>query len=307
MTIMATIDGFSLLPELEVLLVERHVTRAARRLGVTQSTMSHTLAKLRAHFGDELLVRSGSRMELTPKAESMLAPLSAALGAVRDAVAARAVFEPGHSDRTFSIGAPDLLAPAVPELIARLASEAPRVRLVVGPFPPSAEGRLSPSPDLLLGPVPKSAPGLVMKRLGEVSFCVLARRGHPVARKLTVSAWQRYPHVIVTTGNGAPNRVAEALEAAGIRRTVGLTVSGFLAAPWVVAKTDMLLAAPRELSGEIAEALGLVRLRPPVPLPKIPIAVMWPQRAATDAGHRWLRELVTETLLARLGRTKSAP
>jgi DNA-binding transcriptional LysR family regulator len=83
---------------------------------------------------------------------------------------------------------------------------------------------------------------------------------------------------------------------------VGLTVTGFLAAPWVVAKTDMLLAAPRELLREIADALHLVRLRPPVALPTVPIAVMWPKRAHADAGHRWLRERVTETLLARLGR-----
>jgi DNA-binding transcriptional LysR family regulator len=160
----------------------------------------------------------------------------------------------------------------------------------------------SATPDLLLGPVPKGAPSLVMKRLGEVSWCVLARRDHPAAKKLTVAAWQKYPHVVVTTGNGALNRVAEALEAAGVRRTVGLTVTGFLAAPWVVAKTDMLLAAPRELLREIADALHLVRLRPPVALPTVPIAVMWPKRAHADAGHRWLRERVTETLLARLGR-----
>jgi DNA-binding transcriptional LysR family regulator len=155
--------------------------------------------------------------------------------------------------------------------------------------------------ELLLGAAPASAPGVVQKRLGAIHWCVLARRGHPVlAGRLTAAAWERYPHVVVRSGDASPNRVARALEGAGVKRRVGVAVPGFLAAPWVVARTDMLFTAPRELVGEVARALDLVMLDPPVALPAILVAAMWHERVDGDAGHRWLRGVVVKALKARL-------
>jgi DNA-binding transcriptional LysR family regulator len=300
--IMAPVDDLPLLAALDALLSERHVTRAARRLGITQSSMSHHLARLRQRFGDALLVRSGRAMTLTPRAEAMAAPLREALGAVRRAVADADPFDPATTTRTFSLATPDLLAPALPDLLAAMNAASPNAGLHALAQPLDAPAALaSGACELLLGAALTSAPGVLQKRLGAIHWCVLARRGHPVLPgRLTAAAWGRYPHVMVRSGNGSPNRVARALEEAGVKRRVGVAVPSFLAAPWVVARTDMLFTAPRELVGEVARALDLVMLDPPVALPTIAVAAMWHERMDGDAGHRWLRGVVVKTLKARL-------
>ncbi|MBI5515835.1 MAG: LysR family transcriptional regulator [Deltaproteobacteria bacterium] len=299
---MVPVDDLPLLAALDALLSERHVTRAARRLGITQSSMSHHLARLRLRFGDALLVRAGRAMALTPRAEAMAGPLREALDAVRRAVADADPFDPATTSRTFTLATPDLLAPALPDLLAAMNAAAPGAGLRALAQPVDAPAALaSGACELLLGAAPASAPGVVLKRLGAIHWCVLARRGHPAfAGRLTVAAWERYPHVVVRSGNASPNRVARALEGAGVKRRVGVAVPGFLAAPWVVARTDMLFTAPRELVGEVVRALDLVMLDPPVALPAIPVAAMWHERVDGDAGHRWLRGVVVKALKARL-------
>lgn len=299
-------DGsdLALLAALDALLTERHVTRAAARLGITQSSMSHQLARLRARMGDPLLVRVGRSMALTPRAEAMAEPLRAALAALRGIVAAGAPFDPATSDRAFTLACPDLLAPALPDLLGALHGEAPGVVLhVVAPGPETraslADGRV----DVALGPTPAEAPGYVMRALGSLRWCVLARRGHPLARRrATAAAWGLYPHVVVRQNAREPNRVGAAIEAAGVKRTVGLTVPAFLAVPWVLARTDMVFTAPRELVAEVARALDLAVIDPPVALPRVAVAALWHERAQADAGHRWFRERVVATLAARLRR-----
>jgi len=280
------------------------VTRAAARLGITQSSMSHHLARLRARFGDALLVRSGRAMVLTPRAEAMAAPLRQALDGVRRAVAASAPFDPATSTRAFTLATPDLLAPALPELLAAMGAAATRASLrVLAPPPDPVAALASGACELVLGVAPAAAAGLVLRRLGSLRWCVLARKGHPAARgRLTAAAWARHPHVVVRSGNSSPNRVAQAMEAADVRRRVGVEVPGFLAAPWVVARTDMLFTAPRELVTELAAALELVILDPPVALPTVPVAAMWHERVDGDDGHRWLRGVVASTLRQRLQR-----
>lgn len=301
---MDSIDGIdlALLGALEALLTERHVTRAARRLGLTQSSMSHHLARLREATGDPLLVRVGRAMVLTPRAEAMAEPLREALAEVRRVVSTPAGFDPATTTRTFTLASPDLLAPVIPELLAALRARAPGVSLAVVTAAGDVGAMLaSGACDVALGPTPAEAPGLVMKAIGSLRWCVLARRGHPVTkRRFTAAAWGRYPHVVVRSGNATPNRVAKAIAEAGVARTVGVTVPGFLAAPWVVARSEMLFTAPRELVGELAAALELAVLTPPVALPPIAVAALWHERVQADEGHRWFRDVVVTTMAKRL-------
>ena len=209
---MVPVDDLPLLAALDALLSERHVTRAARRLGITQSSMSHHLARLRLRFGDALLVRSGRAMALTPRAEAMAAPLREALGAVRRAVADADPFDPATTSRTFTLAMPDLLAPALPDLLAAMNAAAPDAGLHTLAQPVDTPASLaSGACELLLGATPASAPGVVLKRLGAIRWCVLARRGHPVlAGRLTAAAWERYPHVEVEVAYADPaNQIAQ--------------------------------------------------------------------------------------------------
>ncbi|MFO0628445.1 MAG: LysR family transcriptional regulator [Polyangiales bacterium] len=291
------------LAALDALLTERHVTRAAARLGISQSSMSHHLAGLRARFGDPLLVRVGPSMALTPRAQAMAAPLAAAMDALRRAVTDAAPFDPARADRAFTLACPDLLAPLLPGLIQAIRADAPGVTpRVVLPGAALDDALATGRCDVALAPTPAQAPGLVALSLGRVGWCVIARAGHPIARRraLTREAWARYPHVVVEQGNGSPNRVGDAIARAGVRRTVGLTVPGFLWVPWVLSQTDMLFTAPRALVRDIVAALGLVERDAPVPLPVIPVSALWHERFQNDAGHRWFRERVASHLRARL-------
>lgn len=298
---MAAIDTSSLdlnlLAALEVLLAERNVTRAARRLGLTQSSTSHALARLREALGDPLLVRAGRAMVPTPRAEALAAPLGRALAELRRVVRQEAVFDPRTSTRTFALACPDLVVSFLPSLTAALAKEAPRARLDVRASTGlDIGGALSASAiDAALAPATaEDAPGLARRVLGRVTFCVLARKGHPAlsGRSWDLDAWLRYPHVVVHTGSSGPGIIGAALDRAGRARAIGMTAPSFLVAPFVVAESDFLFAAPRELSLGIARRLGLVVLDLPIAVPKVPVALLWHERMQADPGHTWFREHV---------------
>lgn len=295
----------NLLVALDALLAERNVTRAARRLGVTQSTMSHTLSRLREALRDPVLVRAGRAMVPTPRAESLAAPLRRALDELRRVVRHEARFDPATSTRAFSLACPDVVAALLPTLAGRLSAEAPGVRLETH----ASTGidlvtALSTSTfDLGLSPAIADGAGLVQRALGEVRFCILARRGHPaLARKrFDLDAWIAHPHVIVRAWATGPGTVARAFEATGRTRRIGAVVPGFLAAPFVVAETDFFFAAPRELVAPLAAKLDLVMLEPPLAMPALQVVALWHERMQADAGHTWFRGRVVEAVRAVLG------
>lgn len=305
---MAAIDiskiDLNLLVVLDALLSEQSVTTAARRLGLTQSTLSHALGRLRELFGDPLLVRAGRGMVATARAEALAPALRRTLADVRRLLEHEERFAPGSSTRTFRIVCPDLLAAILPELLGRMAREAPRVQLtVLPPGETDIQAALAlGSIDLAIGLAATEGPGLVQQLLGTVHWCVLARRGHPAVRggRLTLSRWLSYPHITVGTGGGATGAVAQALEQAGLQRRIGFTAPSFLLAQMAVSHTDCFFAAPRELLRRQSAQLDLVMLAPPIALPPLRVAQKWHERAHHEPGHRWLRELLRDVLRAML-------
>jgi len=291
----------NLLLALDALLDEASVTRAARRVGLSQPAMSHALGRLREHLDDPLLVRAGRGMTTTPKGEALREPLRRLLGDLDRLLDEEGDFEPATSTRTFHLTCPDLLAATLPDLLAAMSADAPSVRLDV---------RSPPGPDLAdvaLGPAPTEGPDLVVRALGRVSWAVIGRADHPAFRgRLTVAKWTRYPHVQIRTGSAGPGFVDDALAAAGVERTIGLRVPAFLVAPEIVARTDYLFTGVRELVEPIADRLGLALRRPPVPIPDVPVAAMWHARMQADPGHRWFRGRVADVLSEALGRRRRA-
>jgi DNA-binding transcriptional LysR family regulator len=296
---------FGLLVALEALLVERHVTRAARRLGVAQSSLSHTLGRLREALGDPLLVRAGRGMVLTPRAEALAGPLGRSLADLRQLVREAQPFEPATCTRAFSLLCPDLLGPVLPRLLTAIDRTAPRARLeVASPSGGILASLASGAHDLALAPGLEAGPSLVRRSLGALRWCVVARRGHPALRgkrRLSREQWMKYAHVVVRMGSATPNLVSQALGAAGLERRVRVTVPGFLVAPFVVADTDHLFTAPRELVSSLAERLGLELCEPPIALPPVPVGAFWHERFHADPGHRWFRAAVIEVVTQVLG------
>jgi DNA-binding transcriptional LysR family regulator len=293
MIMLDTLDASNLVA-LHVLLEERHVTRAARRLGITQSSMSHRLARLRSTFQDPIFVRSPQGLLPTPRAQSIGQPLAEALRALEAVVAPSKPFDPATSPFTLTIALPDVLAPLAPRLIAGLVAEAPLLDLRLTPVVPSlSEALAKGEPALALAPS-RFVSGPVMTRpLGDVSFGVVGRKGHPaLLRALTIGRWLAYGHVVTRFGNDQTNSIEVELARRHLRRRVGLEVPSFLAGLFVLPSSDLLMNAPVQLVQEAATRLDLATREAPIRLPRVRVSVCWHERFQRDPAHQWARERV---------------
>ncbi len=289
--------NLNLLVAFEALLAERNVTRAARRLGVTQSAVSNALRQLRVLFDDPLFLRRSTGVEPTPRALALAEPVRRGLAALGEALAPPR-FEPETASRTFVVATSDYVELVLlPSLLARLAKEAPGIRLEIVPWglhevPPALSRGEA---DLMLGYYSRLPPSHRDTRLFSEQFTCIARRGHPRIRgKVSAKAWTSVPHVVVSQRPGSPSGVDRALAARGLSRTIGVRVSHFSIVPQIVARTDFVAALSRRIAEPAAKALRLFTFAPPVPLPTSHVGQVWHDRLDADPGHRWLRTVIAE-------------
>jgi DNA-binding transcriptional LysR family regulator len=300
---MGTIDlsnfNLNLLVALDALLRECSVTGAARRARVTPSAMSHSLAELRALVGDPLLVRTGRGMTLSPRAEGLRLPLQRVLVDTSRLLESGTRFDPATARRHFVLAAPDFLTVLLASRIAdTLRARAPGVTLELVPTERRGNAwRLETGEiDLALGAVVAEAPGIRRMDLCTEGFACAARRGHPdIDGALSLDQYVATPHLVITLGDDArPTWIDEALAARGRSRHVALRVRSFLAAPLVVAATDLLMTGPSMLIRHFAALVPLQVLEPPIALPTYPEEAFWHERFDGDAAHAWLRDTVRE-------------
>ena len=293
MTMRSAVDPGQLVA-LNVLLEEGNVTRAARRLGITQSSMSHRLAQLRRSLGDPLFVRVGASLVPTPRALAMAQPLAEALRALAASVAPAERFDPLTDHFVLGIAMPDLLATLAPRLVATLVDEAPNIEIRLTNIVPALSTALAGDPPgLALTPSRFVDDDIRSRSLGELRFGVVGRRDHPaLRRKLTTERWLAHAHVTVRIGNERTNVIEEELARLGLVRRVGIEVPSFLAGLLVVARSDFLMNVPMPLVNEAAVVLGLRLREAPIPLPSIRFALAWHARFHRDPAHQWARERV---------------
>ncbi len=302
----------NLLVALDALAAERNVTRAARKAGVSQSAMSHTLRRLRELFDDPLLVRARGGMVLTPRAEALVVPLRSGLLSLARTVANPRPFEPTTATRAFRIVSPDLFDSLVlPALLQRLQRDAPAVDLSVVPMPKRlADALQTGEVDLAIYPVLLSAQPfplgtqvdaeLQRRTLFKDTFRCFVQAEHPVLRdaELTLDAYTNLRHVLVSPGGEGPGVVDQFLARLDRTRRVALRVAHFATALEVILQSDLALTGPASLA-HCASAAGVVSRPAPIEVPPHAITMMWHPRFTADPAHRWFRELladVTSTL-----------
>jgi DNA-binding transcriptional LysR family regulator len=290
----------NLLVQLDALLTEGHVTRAAQRAGLTQSAMSRALGRLRELLGDPILVRTGRGMLLTARARALAAPLRRALGELQAVVLERPTFDPTTSTRTFTVASSDLAeALLLPALHARLAAIAPGVDIAAVTVGRDA-GTLLEHEAIDVAVDPRratSAPAIVWRALFHEDFLCVLRRGHPVLRKkggLTLARFLELPQVLVAPGGSPGSLLDDALARLGQRRRVALRVPSFLVAPLVVAESDLVATLPARLARRMARSLPLALRPSPVELAGFDLHVAWHERFRHDAGHAWFRRVLAE-------------
>lgn len=291
-----------LLTVLDVLLDERHVTRTAARLGVTQSSVSHSLRRLRERFDDALLVRAGSSFVLTPRAEALrssLSPLMEQLDTLRRGTHR---FDPQGSSRHLRVIASDLFTGSVlPGVMKRLGRAAPNIRVSVRPVSASPMADLEHGvADLLIaGPV-DAPPGIHARELFRDDFACLVRKDHPrIRRAPSLPAYLAETHVLVAPRGRPGSRLDDALAAEGHRRRIALMLPHFMAAAMVVATSDLVVTLPSRVARLLARRTDLRRVAVPVASLDYSMSAYWHSRVASDEATTWfLEQIVQETKAA---------
>jgi DNA-binding transcriptional LysR family regulator len=291
---------FNLLVALEALLAEGSVAGAARRLGLSESAMSRTLARLRAATGDPILVRAGRDMVPTPRADALRQQVSSLTQAVRDVLQpGDEAFDSGGLDRLFTIRANESFAETFgARLVAAVATVAPGVRLSFTPKPdksvvPLREGLI----DLDIGVLGHDAgPEVRVQALCRDRFMGVGREGHPLFdAAITAERFAGFDHVVSSRRGHRDGPVDDGLAKRGLTRRIGTVVQSFPAALAIVSRSDLLSVAPETYLLSVAEFRSGLRMFPlPVETPAITVSQMWHPRMDADPAHRWLRGVILE-------------
>jgi DNA-binding transcriptional LysR family regulator len=289
---LAGID-LNLLTSLDALLESQSVTRAARRLGVTQPAVSHALRRLRDLLGDELLVRTPKGMRPTPRAIELRPAVRAAIDAAEVVLQAAPGFDPATAERAFVVAMADQASfLLMPPLFERLSREAPGIRLELRPGPIDA---LGDEVDLLIGVFRDRPAGIRDEPLFHEEFACVIRKGSAAARgPFDLKRYLALPHLLVAPRGRPGSPLDDALARAGQRRRVVLTVPHFLVAPHVIASSDLVWTAPTGLARAFAELLPLAIREPPFHTPGFDVVMRWHVRLDRDAGLAWLRRMLRE-------------
>lgn len=293
------LDGH-LLRVLCVLLEERSVSRAARKLDETQPAVSTALKRLRDIFADPLLVRDKLEMVPTARALQLQAPALAARDAWMQLTATPNAFDAQQATLTFRVGSPDYLAPALlAEVLGRVRVEAPSCRVELHPLGPDfdaervlAEDRL----DVIIGNWPEPPERLHLALLFEDDLVCLVRRGHPMADGvITDERYLASAHVAPTRYSSHQRGVVDThLAALHAQRDVRVQVPYFALAPHVVAETDLVFTTARHFAEPFTRTLPVVMLPTPHGFPTMRFYQLWHERAHHASAHRWLRRVIAE-------------
>ncbi|MGW0710045.1 LysR family transcriptional regulator [Streptomyces sp. NPDC002643] len=287
----------NLLIALRALLDERHVTRAGQSVGLSQPAMSDALAKLRRHFGDELLLRHGTQYDLTPLGLLLRDRVAESLDSVERTFRIRGDFDPTTSDRTFTlIAGSNGLAVFVKPLMDRLRDAGPGIRVRVRDL--HSFGELEPAlraADGLLAPRGFLSGYPAMDLYQDEWVCLRAADRDVKGGPLTLEELAERPWVLAHDQRRAQNPVVRYLAALGMEPRVELLIEDFLGLPPMVAHTDRIAVLPSRLAAWFGayEALDFSPL--PVPVPPLTEAFWWHPAHSRDAGHVWFRRLVSST------------
>jgi DNA-binding transcriptional LysR family regulator len=299
----------NLLRALDVLLDERHVTRAAARLHLTQSAMSAALARLRQAFGDPLLVRGKGVLLPTPRAVALAPQVRALMLQLAALAVAPARFDPAAARRRFTIATTDYVHVLLEPWLAALMKQAPGLDLaIVAVDSDRLTARLERGEvDLAVLNLQRTPEGLRSRTAITERFVVIGRRTHPKLRRaLTLDSFCALEHVLVSPRGGSfSGQTDEALAQLGRRRRVRLSVQSFAQVPSLIAASDLIAVYPAMLAARFARELKIVP--PPLAIPGFTMVAAWHERTHHDPAQRWLRDAVHAALRGKtIDRTADA-
>ena len=285
----------NLLLVFDAVMQERNVTRAGRRLGLSQPAMSHALTRLRYMLKDDLFIRSPKGMLPTPRAEQLAPPIRSALEGLQHSLEPTQ-FIASEATTSFRVAVDNYSAIVlVGPLARRIIKLAPRVTL---DFRPSGtlnvldlldRGEL----DLAIGPFPAQGERFSRVSLLQDDFVVVLRKDHPAAGagELSMETFAALSHLVLTSVPFATDFVDKALAQQGLTRRVQLRAP-FLSAIRILGTSDMVSTLRRRVAEELVRSRPLVICPLPHSSPTLETAMIWPRWLDNQPAHRWLREMV---------------
>ena len=272
--------------------VARNVRRAAEQIGLSQPAVSHGLTRLRLQLKDPLFVRGTGGVVPTARAHHFARSVEAALALVETSLDETDAFDPLTSERRFVLHMSDLgQGEFLPVLMEHLGRHAPHLRIEATQLPlddvlPALEQNRI---DLALGYLP-DVRGTEHDRLITDHYCVVARKGHPLADSLGSKRSLQQHEYLVSLSHPEPTK---ALNRLGLAEQVRMTLPHYGAAPDVLCRTDLVAIIPRRPALRYARNFGLVIKELRIDLPPLEIWAHWYWRMSHNPGHRWLRETLT--------------
>ncbi len=301
---LASLD-LNLLVSLDALLQQRSVTKAAAQMGLSQPALSASLARLRRHFGDELLTRAGNEYRLTPLAVQLRDMARGALTGVERVFTAQTDFDPASSTREFSLLISDYgVAVLGDTLAALLAEEAPNARLRFIANSPSAVDRAEQvllSTELLVLPHGFVTDLSHRDLYRDEWVCIVSSDNEAVGEELTVADLEALPWVVTFHGPTAATPAARQMRMRGIELNVQVVTESFLTVPGLVTGSRRIALLQRRLVELLPLNLGLRALAPPVEVGQLVEAMWWHPAFDDDPEHAYLRDVVVRATELAVG------
>jgi DNA-binding transcriptional LysR family regulator len=287
----------NLLIVFDTVMQERNLTRAGKRLGLSQPATSHALARLRHMLHDDLFIRTPDGMQPTPRAEQMADPVRDALRVLRVTLEPE-TFDPLSSTRGFTVAVNNYAARAVVPTLARIVGNAgPGVSLSVRSLGTRNlldeldAGRM----DVALSTLVDGGERFKCVRVTDDDYVAMLDKNHPVAgyAALPIEQLAEIPHIVVTSNSEDTSFIDDALEQRGLKRKIATRVP-FLSIVLMLVGSNRLAVIPRRVADDLARICPLVVKELPIPSPRITLSMIWHRRVDNHAAHRWLRDMIKE-------------
>jgi len=282
----------NLLVILDVVLEERKLVSAAKRLGITQPSLSGALERSRKLFGDLLLVRVGREMQLTARGQSLRAPLREIIDQTRTLLG-EAPDDIATVERTVRLVSSDVPALTLLQMLwSHLRVSAPAINLVLLHWRESEhvlDALARDQADLAISLLPQAGSGFRRTELAQQRYCIVMRRDHPASQSFDLESWLAYPHIIVSARGARRTTLDDQLALIGRTRRVGITVPSFLMVPPLLASSDLIAMLPRYC---IRHEPTLLYFDPPIRVESFPLHLASATRSDRDVAVQHVASLI---------------
>ena len=287
----------NLLKTFQAIYEEQNITKAAEQLNLTQSAVSHALNRMRAHFKDDLFVRTPDGMLPTSIAENIAIKVKQLLLQADILFTQDTAFTPETSTRKFVIGVPEYVSFYVLQsLLTRIQKEAPRMRIAVNAIN-YLNGHSEVSNevvDLAIGHFPPAPRFISSDELYHEDFVLAARKGHPIFdnKDISLQDYVNYSHIHFSLAGKDANQIDQALRKLGHSRNVQITIANYMLGLSVLKNSDLIYSGPRHITEGMAKKFDLDTACLPYESPDITVTQLWHKRYDADKAHMWMRDLV---------------